>query len=237
MTLIKRKIVGLDDEPHTGIDWGLVALLIVCVIGAFFVVFTFTSCNTTTRAYKAIEKHEPKKPEDTARLLKRAAPLLHTPAPKVIPGKVIRVPYKVNVKVLDKDLLNRMADSISNRYQSDGVQITKDCEASIKKEIAKSYKEGFNKGYGSANDSLKNETRDSVAPTIIYLPNDSLAAVLGSTRFDLNKAHEQYISEKASKETYRGLFWILLALLIVSGALNVKQLLSTKNLIKKYPEL
>jgi len=60
---------------------------------------------------------------------------------------------------------------------------------------------------------------------------------LGSTRFDLNKAHEQYISEKASKETYRGLFWILLALLIVSGALNVKQLLSTKNLIKKYPEL
>ena len=237
MTLIKRKIVGLDDEPHTGIDWGLVALLIVCVIGAFFVVFTFTSCNTTTRAYKAIEKHEPKKPEDTARLLKRAAPLLHTPAPKVIPGKVIRVPYKVNVKVLDKDLLNRMADSISNRYQSDGVQITKDCEASIKKEIAKSYKEGFNKGYGSANDSLKNETRDSVAPTIIYLPNDSLAAVLGSTRIDLNKAHEQYISEKASKETYRGLFWILLALLIVSGALNVKQLLSTKNLIKKYPEL
>ncbi len=237
MTLIKRKIVGLDDEPHTGIDWGLVALLIVCVIGAFFVVFTFTSCNTTTRAYKAIEKHEPKKPEDTARLLKRAAPLLHTPAPKVIPGKVIRVPYKVNVKVLDKDLLNRMADSISNRYQSDGVQITKDCEASIKKEIAKSYKEGFNKGYGSANDSLKNETRDSVAPTIIYLPNDSLAAVLGSTRFDLNKAHEQYISEKASKETYRGLFWVLLAALIVSGALNIKQLLSTKRVVSKLPEL
>lgn len=237
MTLIKRKIVGLDDEPHTGIDWGLVALLIVCVIGAFFVVFTFTSCNTTTRAYKAIEKHEPKKPEDTARLLKRAAPLLHTPAPKVIPGKVIRVPYKVNVKVLDKDLLNRMADSISNRYQSDGVQITKDCEASIKKEIAKSYKEGFNKGYGSANDSLKNETRDSVAPTIIYLPNDSLAAVLGSTRFDLNKAHEQYISEKASKETYRGLFWVLLAALILSGALNIKQLLSTKRVVSKLPEL
>lgn len=237
MTLIKRKIVGLDDEPHTGIDWGLVALLIVCVIGAFFVVFTFTSCNTTTRAYKAIEKHEPKKPEDTARLLKRAAPLLHTPAPKVIPGKVIRVPYKVNVKVLDKDLLNRMADSISNRYQSDGVQITKDCEASIKKEIAKSYKEGFNKGYGSANDSLKNETRDSVAPTIIYLPNDSLAAVLGSTRIDLNKANGEVIKQTAQKSTYRGLFWVLLALLIVSGALNVKQLLSTKTLVKKYAEL
>lgn len=237
MTLIKRKIVGLDDEPHTGIDWGLVALLIVCVIGAFFVVFTFTSCNTTTRAYKAIEKHEPKKPEDSARLLKRAAPLLKTPAPKIIPGKVIRVPYKVNVKVLDKDLLNRMADSISNRYQSDGVQITKDCEVSIKKEIAKSYKEGFNKGYGSANDSLKNETRDSVAPTIIYLPNDSLAAVLGSTRIDLNKANGEVIKQTAQKSTYRGLFWVLLALLIVSGALNVKQLLSTKTLVKKYAEL
>lgn len=228
----KRK-EGIDPEHHE-IDW---LLVFGSLIAAGFIVWLLSSCNPTTHAYKAIEKHEPKKPEDTARLLKRAAPLLHTPAPKVIPGKVIRVPYKVNVKVLDKDLLNRMADSISNRYQSDGVQITKDCEASIKKEIAKSYKEGFNKGYGSANDSLKNETRDSVAPTIIYLPNDSLAAVLGSTRFDLNKAHEQYISEKASKETYRGLFWILLALLIVSGALNVKQLLSTKNLIKKYPEL
>lgn len=234
MTLIKKRIVGIEENNHHDINWLLVIASLVAMAG---IVFLFTSCNATTHAYKAIEKHEPKKPEDSARLLKRAAPLLKTPAPKIIPGKVIRVPYKVNVKVLDKDLLNKMADSISNRYQSDGVQITKDCEKSIKTEIAKYYRYGVQEGYEQAIDSLSKQTYDSITPTTILLPNDSLAAVLGSTRFDLNKAHEQYISEKASKETYRGLFWVLLALLIVSGALNVKQLLSTKTLIKKYPEL
>lgn len=231
MSKFSKYLIVPDNKPYNPKDdYFLVGY---GVFIAIVVLLWLTGCN----AYNRIEKREPRSSKDSSILLKRAAPLLKTPAPKVIPGKVIRVPYKVNVKVLDKDLLNKMADSISNRYQSDGVQITKDCEVSIKKEIAKSYKEGFNKGYGSANDSLKNETRDSIAPTIIYLPNDSLAAVLGGTRIDLNKAHEQYISEKASKETYRGLFWVLLALLIVSGALNVKQLLSAKRVVSKLPEL
>jgi len=230
----KRK-EGIDPEHHE-IDW---LLVFGSLIAAGFIVWLLSSCNPTTHAYKAIEKHEPKKPEDSARLLKRAAPLLHTPAPKIIPGKVIRVPYPVNKikKVLDTSLLNKLADSISKRYQNDGVQITKDCEKSIKIEIAKYYRYGVQEGYEQALDSLSKQTYDSITPTTILLPNDSLAAVLGSTRFDLNKAHEQYISEKASKETYRGLFWVLLAALIVSGALNIKQLLSTKRVVSKLPEL
>ena len=236
MTLIKKRIVGIEENNHHDINWLLVIASLVAMAG---IVFLFTSCNATTHAYKAIEKHEPKKPEDSARLLKRAAPLLHTPAPKIIPGKVIRVPYPVNKikKVLDTSLLNKLADSISKRYQNDGVQITKDCEKSIKIEIAKYYRYGVQEGYEQALDSLSKQTYDSITPTTILLPNDSLAAVLGSTRIDLNKAHEQYISEKASKETYRGLFWVLLAALIVSGALNIKQLLSTKRVVSKLPEL
>lgn len=230
----KRK-EGIE-PPHHDIDW-LLVIGMLAVAGC--AVLLLTSCNATTHAYKAIEKHEPKKPEDSARLLKRAAPLLHTPAPKVIPGKVIRVPYPVTKlkKVLDTSLLNKLADSISKRYQSDGVQITKDCEKSIKTEIAKYYRYGVQEGYEQAIDSLSKQTYDSITPTTILLPNDSLAAVLGSTRIDLNKANGEVIKQTAKKDTYRGLFWVLLALLIVSGALNVKQLLSTKTLIKKYPEL
>ena len=235
MTLIKRKIVGLDDEPHTGIDWGLVALLIVCVIGAFFVVFTFTSCNTTTRAYKAIEKHEPKKPEDSARLLKRAAPLLKTPAPIVKQGKTIvrtvKVPEKI--KVLDTAKLRAATDSVISQYTKDGIAITKDCEQSVKQALDK----GVKQGYQLAIHDMGDLTFEDKAPDTIYRESDSLAAVLAVTRIDLNKANGEVIKQTAQKSTYRGLFWVLLAALIVSGALNVKQLLSTKTLVKKYAEL
>jgi hypothetical protein len=226
----KKKLKNYKDYTTYFIIGYVIVLGILLTIG-------LSSCNTTTRAYKAIERHEPKKSEDTARLLKRAAPLLKTPAPKIVPGKTIRIPYPVTKFRLDSSLLNKMADSISKRYQSDGVQITKDCENSIKVEIAKYYRYGVQEGYDQAIDSLSKQTYDSTTPTTIYIPNDSLAAVLITTRIDLNKANGEVIKQTAKKDTYRGLFWVLLALLIVSGALNVKQLLSTKNLIKKYPEL
>ena len=233
MTLIKRKVIGLDDEPHTGIDWGLVALLIVCIIGAFFVVFTFTSCNPTTHAYKAIEKHEPKKPEDSARLLKRAAPLLHTPAPIVKQGKTIvrtvKVPEKI--KVLDTAKLKAVTDSVILQYTKDGIEITKDCEQSVKQALDK----GIKQGYQLAIHDMGDLTIQDKDPDTVFLPNDSLAAVLALTVIERNKAQQEAIKQSAKKDTYRGIMWILLVISFVSGAIAVKSFMKPK--VVKYPEL
>jgi hypothetical protein len=220
----KKKLKNYKDYTTYFIIGYVIVLGILLTIG-------LSSCNTTTRAYKAIERHEPKKSEDTARLLKRAAPLLKTPAPIVKQGRTIvrtvKVPEKV--KVLDTAQLRKVTDSISAQYQKDGIAITKDCEQSVNDALKRGIKQGYSMKVAES------VTFEDKEPDTVFLANDSLAAVLITTRIDLNKANGEVIKQTAKKDTYRGLFWVLLALLIVSGALNVKQLLSTKSLIKKYP--
>lgn len=218
-------------DPQPDHDLGLWALLVICIIAAFFVVFTFTSCN----AYNRIEKREPRTSSDSAKLLKRATPLLRTPAPVVKQGKPIIRIVKVPKDILVPDAagLKRATDSVIAQYERDGIAIAKDCEQSVKQALDK----GVKQGYQLAVKDFGELTFEDKAPDTVFLPNDSLAAVTIATRIDWNKAEQEVIKQTAQKDTYRGLFWVLLALLIISGALNVKQLLSTKTLIKKYSEL
>jgi hypothetical protein len=74
------------------------------------------SCNTTKRAYKAIEKHEPKSPKDTARLANRAKATFPLPQPVVKPGKTqVRTIVRTDegkVRGLQGEI-NRLLDSLA----------------------------------------------------------------------------------------------------------------------------
>jgi len=218
---------GSDHKPDK--DLGLWVLLVTCIIAIVLVIGGFTSCNPTKRAYKAIEKHEPKTTADTSRLLKRAKTILKTPAPVVKPGKTIvrtvKIPEKV--KVLDTALLKRLADSVSAQYQKDGIEIAKDCEQSVKEALQK----GIKQGYAIKIAEASQMTFIDNDPDTVFVQSDSLQAENNLLKIATQTAQNDAIKSKAQKDTYRGLFWVVLALLIVSGAINVKKLLSPKNVI------
>jgi hypothetical protein len=216
----KKKLKNYKDYTTYFIIGYVIVLGILLTIG-------LSSCNVYNHL------REPRTSSDSANLLKRAAPLLKTPAPIVKQGRTIvrtvKVPEKV--KILDTAQLRKATDSISAEYQKDGIAIAKDCEQSVNDALKRGIKQGYSMKVAES------VTFEDSEPDTVFLANDSLAAVLITTRIDLNKQHEQYISVKATKDTYRGLFWVLLALLIVSTTVAVKSLLKPKNIITKYPEL
>lgn len=78
-------------------------------------------CNPTKRAYKGIEKHEPKSVKDSSRLANRAKATFPTPPPIVKPGQTqIRTVVREDTRKV-KGLQSRV-DSLLQKLQNNGCE-------------------------------------------------------------------------------------------------------------------
>ena len=143
----------------------LLCLAVIVFVLATFT--TFTSCNPTKRAYKKIEKLEPKSKADTTRLLKRAMTVIKPTQPKTLPGKTIRVPYPVNkiVAVLDSNRLKAITDSL---YLANG-QIL-DCTRQIEEACKVCRQQAYYE--------LRNITYETKEPDTVLIPDPATLAGL-----------------------------------------------------------
>ena len=196
--------------------------LLLCLAVIVFVLATFTGCNPTKRAYKGIEKHEPKSKADTTRLLKRAMTVIPKTQPKTLPGKTIRVPYPVDkIKtVLDSNRLKAIVDSLQD---ATGTVIT-DCSKAIEEACKVCRQQAYYE--------LRNETYETKEPDTIVVPDPATLADLQLTNMRLVDSSIALRSNRATIAAYEaerdslgwaakrtvalfiGKFWWLILLLI-----------------------
>lgn len=97
------------------------ALFYGALIAVLLILSQIFGCNPTKRAYKGIEKHEPKSVKDSSRLANRAKATFPTPPPIVKPGQTqIRTVVREDTRKV-KGLQSRV-DSLLQKLQSNGCE-------------------------------------------------------------------------------------------------------------------
>ena len=149
--------------------------IIICLAAIIFVLATFTACNPTKRAYKKIEKLEPKSKADTTRLLKRAMTVIPKTQTKTLPGKIIRVPYPVDkIKtVLDSNRLKAIVDSLQDATGS----VITDCSKAIEDACKVCRQQAYYE--------LRNITYETKEPDTVLMPDPATQADLQLTNMRL----------------------------------------------------
>lgn len=95
-------------EKEPNLEKVIIAIIALVIM---VLVYFLSGCNPTKRAYKGIEKHEPKTTLDTLRLAKRVKSVFKPEPPKVIPGKtIVRTITKMDTSKVNK--LQQKVDSL-----------------------------------------------------------------------------------------------------------------------------
>lgn len=200
----------------------------IIVIG---IAIALASCNP----YKKLASHPPKG-GDTALLLKEAVKYIPKVPPKVIPGKTIRVPYKVDKLVIDKaemaKQIARIKDSLTNSNDSSIIDNTDD----YNRMLDESYQTGYNK----AKFDLSKQFNDIPCPPDTCEADARTLAELAESQTTGRELDKQLTTTTAQRDVYKKerntLGWLIALLLLIGGTVaffKVKKSLSPTNVISK----
>ncbi len=245
MTLIKRKLTVSENKEYDPPLGRAIAVILFAIFGSILLIALFHglwSCNPTKRAYRGIEKHEPKTVQDTTRLLNRAKTVLKTPAPKVLPGKVTVKQVQVIKKVLDVEALNRIVDSFKQAKDESDIEAGEDCNDRIDKAFADGIQTGCAKCQTGTKD-VEEKTDTLVLPDTkciadLWLANNKLYDVSALSLKRGEKLAEYEANDKSLSYSIKHFGFLLFGkwwfwLIIVGGIVGL--LLKVKSKFKILP--
>lgn len=193
----------------------LLAMAGCAIIGILAALF-LTGCsyeNKVSKTYKRAAQYSPITPQDSLNAIKVGKKVIKDVKPRIIPGKPIikKVPYDKLIKVLDTNLVNHIADSLTDNliaqtenYNSNIDEVIKGCNAQLRKATQAGYKQCLDS-------VLRIKLNDDTIP-----PDDGFSLDFLDCQGNLRKAQTEITDKDAQIKIYKkeakDRFWIILIL-------------------------